>query len=190
MEFRKNLKELGSWQADREKKSSGASTESTNRTWEKGVASIVQAERKHFLRDGLEASGVNFHSSLSICKGSVLFLGQNRICMRAWQVWFMASLGTLNSSSLELEVLLSPQLYYSFRKLWLPAWVLTLLQEWGGRDGAEDWQVEGHGVSQRLICVLKFPAGVGGVDIFIGPARYVETKRTYRVEINILDKGI
>lgn len=50
--------------------------------------------------------------------------------------------------------------------------------------------MEGHSVSQRLICVLKFPAGVGRVDIFIGPARYVETKRTYRVEINILDKGI
>ena len=43
--------------------------------------------------------------------------------------------------------------------------------------------------------MLKFPASVGGVDIFIGPARYIETKRPYRVEINILeinilDKGI
>lgn len=68
--------------------------------------------------------------------------------------------------------------------------MLTLLQERGGRDGAEDWQVKGHQLSQRLICVLKFPASVGGVSIFIGPARYIETKRPYRVEINILDKGI
>ena len=190
MEFRKNLKELGSWQADPEKKSSGASTESTNRACEQGVASVFQAERKCFLSDGLEASGVNFHSSLNISKGSMLFLEQNRIYMSAWQVWFMASLGTLHSSSLELEFLLSPQLYYAFRQLWLPAWVLTLLQEWGGRDGTEDWQVKGNQWSQRLVCVLKFPASVGGVDIFIGPARYIETKRPCRVEINILDKEI
>lgn len=68
--------------------------------------------------------------------------------------------------------------------------MLTLLQEWGGRDGTEDWQVKGNQWSQRLVCVLKLPASVGGMDIFIGPARYIETKRPCRVEINILDKEI